>query len=127
MSVFMVRCFFLLSYFLVVEDYKLCINHLVSVLLPVEYVIILSLLYISSFFWLPDDVLCKIPVWADDTTLNSTFDIASDLPLQTEIAIQLWFDLKNQICWKAFVFHQLLFDFEVSRFGTQSYLFKLKL
>ena len=41
----------------------------------------LFLLYIND---LPDDVICDIAVYADDTTLYSKFDQASDLRQQLE-------------------------------------------
>ena len=46
----------------------------------------LFLLYISD---LPDDVICDIAVYADDATLCSTCDQASDLWQQLELAFEL--------------------------------------
>ena len=43
----------------------------------------LFLLYINS---LPDDVICDIVIYADDTTLYSECDQASDLWQQLELA-----------------------------------------
>ena len=43
----------------------------------------LFLLYINS---LPDDVICDIIIYADDTTLYSECDQASDLWQQLELA-----------------------------------------
>ena len=62
-TVFNVRCFLLLSYFLVVKDYDLSqrTSRLLSVLLTLEYVTILSW-PISFFFYIScllNDVLCK--------------------------------------------------------------------
>ena len=48
------------------------------------------LLYIND---LPDDVICNIAVYADDTTLYSKFNQASDLWQQVELASQLESDL----------------------------------
>ena len=46
----------------------------------------LFLLYIND---LPDDVICNIAVYADDTTLYSKCDQASDLWQQLELASEL--------------------------------------
>ena len=56
-----------------------------SILIPT-----LSLLYIND---LPDDVICSIAIYADDTTLYSIFDEASDLWQQLELASELESDL----------------------------------
>ena len=50
----------------------------------------LSLLYIDD---LPDDVICNIAIYADDTTLYSKCDQASDLWQQLELASELESDL----------------------------------
>ena len=50
----------------------------------------LFLLYIND---LPDDVICNIAIYADDTTLDSKCDQASDLWQQLELASQLEFGL----------------------------------
>ena len=46
----------------------------------------LFLLYIND---LPDDVICDIAIYADDTTLYSKCDQASDLWQQLELASEL--------------------------------------
>ena len=46
----------------------------------------LFLLYINNP---PDDVVCNIAIYADDSTLNSKFDQASDLWQQLELASEL--------------------------------------
>ena len=46
----------------------------------------LFLLYIND---LPDDVICNIAIYADDTTLYSKCDQASDLWQQLELASEL--------------------------------------
>ena len=46
----------------------------------------LFLLYINH---LPDDVICDIAIYADDTTLHSKCDEASDLRQQLELASEL--------------------------------------
>ena len=48
------------------------------------------LLYIND---LPDDVICDIAIYADDTTLYSKCDQASDLWQQLELASELESDL----------------------------------
>ena len=78
--VFMVRWFFLLRHFLVVEDYELSQRkrYVRSVTLTLEYVRTLSWSLFSYTNSLPNDVLCEIAIQADETTLNSSFDEASD-------------------------------------------------
>ena len=50
----------------------------------------LSLIYIND---LPDDVICDIAVYADDTTLYPKCDQASDLWQQVELGYELESDL----------------------------------
>ena len=50
----------------------------------------LFLLYIND---LPDDVICNIAIYADDTTLYSKCDQVSDLLQQLELASELECDL----------------------------------
>ena len=52
----------------------------------------LFLLYINE---LPEDVICNIAIYADDTTLYSKCDQASDLWQQLELASELEFDLRD--------------------------------
>ena len=52
----------------------------------------LFLLYIND---LPDDVICNIAIYADDTTLYSKCDQASDLWQQLELASELESDLRD--------------------------------
>ena len=56
----------------------------------------LFLLYIND---LPDDVICNIVIHADDTTLYSKFDQASDLWQQLELASELESDLRDTVDW----------------------------
>ena len=56
----------------------------------------LFLLYIND---LPDDVICNIAVYADDTTLYSKCDQAPDLWQQLELASELKSDLRNTVDW----------------------------
>ena len=57
---------------------------------------ILFLLYIND---LPDDVICDIAIYADDTTLYSKCDWASDLWQQLELASELESDLRDTMDW----------------------------
>ena len=50
----------------------------------------LFLLYIN---YLPDDVICNIAIYADESTLHSKCDQASDLWQQLELASKLESDL----------------------------------
>ena len=52
----------------------------------------LFLLYING---LPDDIICDIAIYADDTTLYSKCDQASDLWQQLELASELESDLQD--------------------------------
>ena len=56
----------------------------------------LFLLYING---LPDDVICDIAIYADDTTLYSKCDRASDLWQQLELASELESDLRDTVDW----------------------------
>ena len=56
----------------------------------------LFLLYIND---LSDDVICDIAIYADDTTLNSKCDWASDLWQQLELASELESDLRDTVDW----------------------------
>ena len=48
---------------------------------------------------LPDDVICDIAIYADDTTLYSKCDRASDLRQQLELASELESDLRDTVDW----------------------------
>ena len=54
----------------------------------------LFLLYIND---LPDDVICNIAIYADDTTLYSKCDQASDLWQQLELASKLESNLRDTV------------------------------
>ena len=56
----------------------------------------LFLLYIND---LPDDAICNIAIYADDTTLYSKCDQASDLWQQLELASELESDLRDTVDW----------------------------
>ena len=56
----------------------------------------LFLLYIND---LPDDVICDIVIYADDTTLYSTCDQASDLRQELELASELESDPQDTVDW----------------------------
>ena len=56
----------------------------------------LFLLYIND---LPDDVSCDIAIYADDTTLYSKCDRASDLWQQLELVSELESDLQDTVDW----------------------------
>ena len=56
----------------------------------------LFLLYINN---LPDDVICDIAIYADDTTLYSKCDRASDLWQHLELASELESDLRDTVDW----------------------------
>ena len=56
----------------------------------------LFLLYIND---LPDDVICDITIYADDTTLYSKCNQASNLWQQLDLASELEFDLRDMVDW----------------------------
>ena len=56
----------------------------------------LFLLYIND---LPDDVICDIAIYAEDTTLYSKCDRASDLWQPLELASELESDLRDTVDW----------------------------
>ena len=56
----------------------------------------LFLLYTND---LPNDVICNIAIYADDTTLYSKCDQAFDLWQQLELASELESDLRDTVDW----------------------------
>ena len=56
----------------------------------------LFLLYINDH---PEDVICDIAIYADDTTVYSKCDQASDLWQQLELASELKSDLQGTVDW----------------------------
>ena len=56
----------------------------------------LFLLYIND---LPDDVICDIAIYADDTILYSKCDWGSDLWQQLELASEVESDLRDMVDW----------------------------
>ena len=74
----------------------------------------LFLLHIND---LPDNVICNIAIFADDTTLYSKCDQASDLWQQLELASELESDLRDTVDWG----RKWLVDFNAGK--TQLVLF----
>ena len=62
-----------------------------SILVPT-----LFLLYIND---LPDDVICNIAIYVDDTTLYSKCDQEYDLWQKLELAFELESDLQDTVDW----------------------------
>ena len=56
----------------------------------------LFLLYVND---IPDDVICNIAIYADNTTLSSKCDLASDLWQQLELASELEHDPRDTVDW----------------------------
>ena len=82
----------------VVLDGKSSQQYLVNVGVPQGSILgpTLFLLYIND---LPDDAICDIAIYADDTTLYSKCDRASDLWQQLELAFELESDLRDTVDW----------------------------
>ena len=57
----------------------------------------LALTFSYYTLYLPDDVICNIAIYADDTTLFSKCDQASDLWQQLELASELESDLQDTV------------------------------
>ena len=74
----------------------------------------LFLLYVND---LPDDVICDIAIYADDTTLYSKCDWASDLWQQLELASELESDLRDTVDWGK----KWLVDFNAGKFQLVSF------
>ena len=70
------------------------------------------LIHLLCFYFncIPDDILCKIAIWADDTALNSSCDKLSDLPQQVE-SMSCNLTLKIEIDGKYFYFLSATFWF----------------
>ena len=56
----------------------------------------LFLLYIND---LPDDIICNITFYADDTTLYSKWDQASDLWQQIDLTSEFESDIQDNVYW----------------------------
>ena len=81
-----------------VLDGKSSHEHLVNAGVPQGFILgpIFFLLYIND---LPDDVVCDNAIYADDTTLYSNCDQASDLWQQLVFASELESDLRDTVDW----------------------------
>ena len=74
----------------------------------------LFLLYIND---LPNDVICNIAIYADDTTLYSNCDQACDLWKQLGLASELESDLQDTLDWGK----KWLVDFNAGKFQLVSF------
>ena len=82
----------------VVLDKKSAQEYLVNAGVPQDSIVgpTLFLLYIND---LPNDIICNIAIYTDDTTLYSKCDQASDLWQQLELASELESDLQDTVDW----------------------------
>ena len=98
------QMFGLISYFLsdrrlqVVLDGKSLQEYSVNAGVPQGFIRspTIFLLYIND---VPDDVICDIAIYADDTTLYSKCDQSSDLWQELELASELDSDLRDTLDW----------------------------
>ena len=118
---FQVRYLTLFLLFSVVGGFRwfwmgnLCKNiQLMLEFLKVPFLVLHFLLYIND---LPDDFICDIAIYADDTTLYSKCDQASYLWQQLELAFELESDLQDTVDWDM----KWLVDFNAGK--TQLVLF----
>ena len=74
----------------------------------------LVLLHINDLL---DDVICNIAVFADDTTLYSESDQASDLWQQLQVASELESDLRDTVDWG----RKWLIDFNAGKMQMVSF------
>ena len=81
----MVKCFFLLIHFLVLEDYESpkSTSHVLSVSLNLESWSISFCFYFNCF---PDDILCKIANWADDNLKPSDLSQKDEILFSTRFS-----------------------------------------
>ena len=79
-----------------VLDQKFSQEHPVNTGVPQDSILgpTLYLLYIND---LPDDGMCNIAIYTDDTSLYSKCDQASDLLQQLEFAFEIESDLQDTI------------------------------
>ena len=56
-------------------------------------------LFLLYIYELPDDAVCNIAIYSDDTTLYSKCDQASDLWQQLKLAFELESDLQDTVDW----------------------------
>ena len=79
-------------------DGKASLEYLVKAGVPQVSILGLTLflLYIND---LPDEVMCDIAIYADDTTLYSEWDQASDLCQQLELTSELESNGRDTVDW----------------------------
>ena len=92
------KIFSLISSFLSNKDGKSSQEYPVNVGVP-QGSILGPTLFLLNINDLPDNVICDIVIYADDTTLYSKCDWASDLWQQLELASELESDLRGTVDW----------------------------
>ena len=99
-----------------VLDWKSSQEHPVNAGVPQRSIVdpTLFLIYIND---LPDDVICNVAIYADDTTLYSKYDQAFDLWQQLELASKLEFDLQDTVDWG----RKCLVDFNAGKTQLDSF------
>ena len=94
----LISSFFSNRRFRVVQNGKSSQEYQVNAAVPQGSILgpTIFLLYIND---LPDDVICNIAIYADDTTLYSKCDQACDLWQQLELVSELESDLRDTVDW----------------------------
>ena len=118
--VFMTRCFFLLGFFLVIENYELSKSMYVKYAIDsgtYQNSILIHLFFSTSINSL---IIFCVTLLSELMMLLLTHHVTNDLTCRTNLRQPLSCNLscKSKLFENIAIFHQLHFDLEKSRFGT---------